>query len=247
MITKCDRYWWQLNKVYLIILLCSLPFDLAFPVLSLIMPILILYGSCDKFLVFHGCEGKHDDSMRFIMTMPFSRQQIFDTYIKGSLSISIGYAIAVGLLRLILMLTKFSYVLFWSNNLNNGYGLFIYMALLTISLLSSDLFLISLVNQYTTYYKSCFILISLFVMLPLCCLWQYLKYILLFVSGLIQISDGVVSGTNSNFKLNMLENIAAIASVTLFTVAIIVLICCLRFVKNRQRKRYIAGEYQYVW
>jgi len=179
MMTKCDRYWCKLNKTNLIILLCSLPVALLLPIMSFILPILFLYISSDKFFVFYNDCETHDDSMRFILSMPFSRKQIVGTYVKGLLYTSMVYTLIIVLIRAVLYLTKISYVFFWSNNISDWYELVTYIVTLTICLLLINIFQISLVNDYTN--TNMTNLVVLFLMaVPIDC--RYISVFKIFVN-----------------------------------------------------------------
>ena len=238
MITKCDHYWWHLNKTYLIILFCTIPFAILFPIISLFMPMVFLYGMCDQFLVFHNCGEKQEDSMRFIMTMPFSRGEIFSTYIKGLAVTSLGYAFVIGLIRLVLSLTKVLTISFWSSNLYSRYELSSYMLILIICLLTTGLFLILLVNNYTVTLKTIYICLSLFLILPVLYILQFLKTLIMFFTGFARMRMGVTYGFHDIVNMGLSEKIASIVSVIIFLILVIALVFLIHCITSKSRKRY---------
>lgn len=222
MITKCDKFWWQLNKKNIIFMFCTLPLAIIFPILSLLIPTIFLYGFCDKYLVFSNCGETHEDSMRFIMTMPFSRKAIFNTYLKGLLLTSLAYTFAISLIRLLLTLTKLSKVFFWSSNINNFYDFFIYTAILIIYLIITLLFLLILMRNYTVTKKSQYISLGIFLVLPLISLLMFLKNILVIITGLSQTKMNVTYDVVDIYKMGISEEIAS-------SLAIIILLIVLGF------------------
>lgn len=239
MMTKCDRYWYQLNKVYLIILFCTIPAALLFPVLSLIIPMIFLYGTCDKFIVFHAIGEKQDDSVRFIISMPFSRKHIFNTYIKGLTVTSLGYAFAVSLIRALLALTKLSKVFLWSNNINTGYDLFSYIAILLLCLFTTGYFLICLVNNYILSLKSIYLCISFFIVLPLLYVSQFSKAIIMFVTGFSNMKMGISYSLGDILRIGLPEKTASNCSVIIFVILILVVLCSLNFAISKEGKKFV--------
>lgn len=241
MITKCDQYWWQQNKSYLIILFCTLPAAVLLPAASLLIIIIFLYGTCDKFLVFHSCFEKQDDSMRFILAMPFSREQIFSTYIKGFTLTSLAYVVSITLIRVILMVTKLSRVFFWNGNIDTGIELFNYTSILLTAILITCIFLICLVDNYTISEKSTYISLSLIVVMPLLYILMFLKSIIMSVTGAVRMKMGVTYDVSEIKNMGITEKSASFFSVIILTALIIVLFYTLTAVIAKQRKKYVQG------
>lgn len=240
MTNNCEKYWLNVNKVYLIILFSTIPIAILIPAASFIIPIIFLYGVCDRFLVLNGGSEKKDDSMRLINSLPFSRKQVFCTYTKGITLISAIYTSVIFIIRIILTCLKISKVFLWASNINDGYNLYNYMFLLVLCFLTTYFFLISLFNYYTISQKSIYISISLFVIFPILIFLQYITYIIRFITALIKTKPYVDYDLNTLYKLGISDKASSITSIILFLAIIIFLLITLKSLTIKEYEKYVG-------
>jgi hypothetical protein len=170
--------------------------------------------------------------------MPFSRRQVFDTYLKGLELTSISYFIANGLIRLVLTLLKFSLVHYWNSKINNSYDLITYMAIFSTCLLSANLLLVYLINNYTASKRSLNLSLSFIIVSILPIVLGYFEHILIFVTGVIKM---FLNGSYKSEEITIIgisDKAAEILSTIIYLTVIGLLIWWLIFLINRERMRF---------
>ena len=221
--TSCDKLWLKINRGRLVFLVCTLPVVLIWPVSAIWIIGVALFISCRSFLIF--CRPTNDnDAFRFIMTMPFSRKEIFKTYIKGILFISLGCLAVIAALRSLLLLSGFSYSKGW-NSVFTVSGLIKYLMILLLTSLIAAIFQASLIKDYSQNRYDTFFCVFVFAVPIGLFIVYHLKTAIWFLSGLAIVISRLENnrGYSSEevLELGMPAQIAGIIAIVLYFVLII--------------------------
>lgn len=221
---SCDGLWLRMNRGFLIAGVCTLPVAAVFPVASFAFPAALLFLTCNRFFTFSNTGDSNEDSLRFIRTLPYSREQLFETYGKGICVVCLLYVLALLLLRLVLLLAGLPAVYWWVGNLSSGYELTLYVSELTLFFICCGIFLLRLPRDYTATSRSTYLSIVLFFIFPAAFVCNYLKPYFLLLSGFTKIKMCEPYAFSELLKLSALPaDTAEILSVAVVWAAILVL------------------------
>jgi hypothetical protein len=170
LMTRCDRFWLRVNRNYVLALFVTLPLALLRPWLALGFVGVALFVSCRTFLVF-GSRGDGYDALRFMTSMPFSRREVFVTYMKGIFGLGGGYVLVVVVLRGVLAF--------------EGVDLFFYGVVLFVSLMIVACLQLGFLRAYSRGKFYGLMALFLLVVYPGLYGLYHLKVVLRFVSAVI--------------------------------------------------------------
>lgn len=238
----CDRLWLQMNRGFLIAGVCTLPAAVVFPVASFVFPAALLFLTCNRFFTFSNTGDSHEDSLRFIRTLPYSRGQVFETYGKGICVVCLLYVLALLLLRLALLSAGLRVAFLWVGNLTTEYELVLYVSELTLFFICCGILLLRLPRNYTASSRSTYISMMLFFIFPAVFVCNYLKLFFLLLSGFTKIIIGKSYEFSDLMKLSTLPaETAEILSVAVVWAVIIVLSVVLARTVRRSKNTF-CGE-----
>jgi len=147
-LTKCDRYWWHVNKNVVVVLAFAIALVVINPLGIFVFPIVVTI-LCERFLSLQAISENREDSLRMILALPFSRKDIFDTYLRMVLIISLLYFLLFELITNFLYLIKFKIapLVDYSSNVSLSSISFPFFALSIIFI--SIIFSLIIINRYS--------------------------------------------------------------------------------------------------
>ena len=144
--TSCDKLWLRINGRAFAVLMGTLPIAAFIPEVSLIVSGALLFWSCKSFLTMGSRVGDYK-ALSLLLSMPFSREQIFRTYGKGILGLGGVCFLSTAVLRGVLW--------GWGVDINrglfdlsSGMGLVKYLLLLLLFLVIVAIFQLNLLMRW---------------------------------------------------------------------------------------------------
>lgn len=243
--TACDRYWWAVNRNSILLYTCCIPLAVIFPLGGFILPMVFLHSTCCSYLTFDGSNALQEDGLRFIMTMPFSRETIFKTYSRGLAALSLGYAAVIGLIRSLMLLMNCPVGLLWLDNIGTVGELFRYMLALTAELLLLDLILIWSVNRFTETNSSTYALLCCFAMPAVIGVLLFFRDVLGLIVGMSMMKMNTEYDGGELLKIDSVP--VAAKGYVFFSIFLVVLLLVLTLVVREDARKKFVRRPVYVW
>ena len=258
--TKCDKYWWHVNKKIVCALFLALPLTIINPLGVIIFP-LILSLSGERFLSLQMISENIEDSYRLILSLPFSRKEIFDTYFKMPMLMSLLYLMGFELIVNMLFIINFkmapliNFSISFSTNLGSLNSL-TFNFFVMFMVLFSNLFLLLKVNRYcvskANNIRKIFIISVLAISIFYLFIGYFVRQIVFVLNGNPSLFSIDIDYSNPsaverllndyNMRIIPVEYTYHLVAIIIHVLIILVLLLLLLMIVNRERKNFLRGQ-----
>lgn len=237
----CEKFWLKMNGKLIAALIVTLPMAVLCPELSVCFLGMALFLSGRWFLV-TGTRTNYHDALRLLLTLPFSRKEIFRTYNKGMLCLGGGYIMILAVIRGILMMSGVSYSIGFLH-IFTGADLAKYLLILIIYSLIICILQISLLQLFTQSKFGSLLCAFLVLALPMFYSLFYLKIILTVIftdtiTRVVQYFNNLDQLIDTGFP----ESITRILTIDIYSMLIASFIILLRYVWVRAKRSFCWEE-----